>query len=89
MDCDLPAHVSGPTLPSDPCVLSVCLSELLHLVCTLNEMLQALPSVLISILEQQQRTKLREDVDRVRVKLQETLIWSQKEKVSRTDTSEL
>ncbi|XP_056890051.1 coiled-coil domain-containing protein 180 isoform X4 [Takifugu flavidus] len=53
--------------------------ELEHLVCSLDELLRSLPSVMISIHEQQQCTKLKEDVDRVRFKLEETLIWSQKE----------
>lgn len=65
----------------------VCLSEIGHVVYTLNELLRSLPTVLISIHEQQQRTKLKEDVDRVRVKLEETLVCSQKEKVSRSLTA--
>lgn len=49
----------------------------------LDQMLRSSPSKLLSIHEQQQRSQLRQEVDGVRLKLEETLMWSQQEKVRR------
>lgn len=49
----------------------------------LDQMLRSSPSELLSIHEQQQRSRLRQEVDGVRLKLEETLMWSQQEKVRR------
>lgn len=48
----------------------------------LEELLRALPAVLISNHERQRGAGLREEVGRVRLKLKETLVASEKEKVS-------
>lgn len=49
----------------------------------LDQMLRSSPSELLRIHEQQQRSRLRQEVDGVRLKLEETLMWSQQEKVRR------
>lgn len=48
----------------------------------LDELLSLLPSVLLSNHERRQGAGLREEVGQVRVKLEETLAASEKEKVS-------
>ena len=48
-------------------------------------MLRSSPSELLSLHEHQHSLQLRQEVDRVRLELQETLIWSQKEKVRREE----
>lgn len=53
--------------------------------CTFEELQQSLPVVLISLLEDQQQTELREKVEQVSVHLEETLLWSQKQKVRRSE----
>lgn len=72
-----------PALTSDPCLPPVCPPDLGLLVCVLNQMLRSSPSELLSIHERQHCSRLRQEVDRVRRKLEETLIWSQQEKVRR------
>lgn len=71
-------------LTSDP-RLPVCPAELRLLVRVLDQMLRSSPSELLSIHEQQQRSRLRQEVDGVRLKLEETLMWSQQEKVRRRE----
>lgn len=65
-----------------PVCLPVCLSELVDQLSVLDELLSLLPSVLLSNHERRQGAGLREEVGQVRVKLEETLAASEKEKVS-------
>lgn len=70
-----------------PTSLSVCLSELVNQLSMLDELLRLLPAVMIGNHEQQQGAELTEDMGRVRLKLEEMLATSEKEKV-RTVTSQ-
>ncbi|XP_070690406.1 coiled-coil domain-containing protein 180 [Pempheris klunzingeri] len=62
--------------------LSTSREELVKQLCVLEEMLPALPAVLICNHERHKGAGLTEEVDRVRLKLEETLAASEKEKCS-------